>query len=183
MSPTVRSSPRTPPKAVIGTALDEESLKGRRRRRGDRRAGRGRPRLGRIPHQNGGRHDQTRARPRLRPRDSLRDSRMSKVNVAMTVNGKAVSAEVEPRTLLIHYLRENLSLPARTSAATPRIAAPAPSISTASRSNPARCSPSRRRAPRSSPSRGSPRRTARCMRCRRVSARCMASSAAFARRA
>ena len=35
---------------------------------------------------------------------------MSKVNVGMTVNGKAVSAEVEPRTLLIHYLRENLSL-------------------------------------------------------------------------
>ena len=28
----------------------------------------------------------------------------------MTVNGKAVSAEVEPRTLLIHYLRENLDL-------------------------------------------------------------------------
>ena len=28
----------------------------------------------------------------------------------MTVNGKAVSAEVEPRTLLIHYLRENLGL-------------------------------------------------------------------------
>jgi len=35
---------------------------------------------------------------------------MSKVNVAMTVNGKAVSAEVEPRTLLIHYLREHLDL-------------------------------------------------------------------------
>ena len=30
--------------------------------------------------------------------------------VAMTVNGKPVSAEVEPRTLLIHYLRENLNL-------------------------------------------------------------------------
>ena len=35
---------------------------------------------------------------------------MPKINVAMTVNGKAVSAEVEPRTLLIHFLRENLSL-------------------------------------------------------------------------
>ena len=35
---------------------------------------------------------------------------MSKVNVGMTVNGKAVSAEVEPRTLLIHYLRENLNV-------------------------------------------------------------------------
>jgi len=27
---------------------------------------------------------------------------MPKINVAMTVNGKLVSAEVEPRTLLIH---------------------------------------------------------------------------------
>ena len=35
---------------------------------------------------------------------------MSKITVAMTVNGKAASAEVEPRTLLIHYLRENLGL-------------------------------------------------------------------------
>lgn len=30
--------------------------------------------------------------------------------VSMTVNGKAVSADVEPRTLLVHYLRENLGL-------------------------------------------------------------------------
>ena len=35
---------------------------------------------------------------------------MSKRNVSMTVNGKSVSAEVEPRTLLIHYLREHLNL-------------------------------------------------------------------------
>jgi len=28
----------------------------------------------------------------------------------MTVNGKAASAEVEPRTLLVHYLREHLGL-------------------------------------------------------------------------
>jgi aerobic carbon-monoxide dehydrogenase small subunit len=35
---------------------------------------------------------------------------MPKINVAMTINGKAVSAEVEPRTLLIHFLRENLNL-------------------------------------------------------------------------
>jgi carbon-monoxide dehydrogenase small subunit len=33
-----------------------------------------------------------------------------KIKVAMTVNGKAVAAEVEPRTLLIHYLREHLNL-------------------------------------------------------------------------
>ena len=30
--------------------------------------------------------------------------------VAMTVNGKAVSGEVETRTLLVHFLRENLRL-------------------------------------------------------------------------
>jgi carbon-monoxide dehydrogenase small subunit len=32
------------------------------------------------------------------------------VHVAMTVNGKAVSAHVDPRTLLVQYLRENLRL-------------------------------------------------------------------------
>ena len=32
------------------------------------------------------------------------------VTVSMTVNGKAASAEVEPRTLLVHYLREHLGL-------------------------------------------------------------------------
>ncbi len=30
--------------------------------------------------------------------------------VSMTVNGKPVSHDVEPRTLLVHYLRENLRL-------------------------------------------------------------------------
>ncbi|MYH58412.1 MAG: (2Fe-2S)-binding protein [Boseongicola sp. SB0675_bin_26] len=35
---------------------------------------------------------------------------MSKTQVNMTVNGKAVEAAVEPRTLLIHFLREQLNL-------------------------------------------------------------------------
>jgi aerobic carbon-monoxide dehydrogenase small subunit len=35
---------------------------------------------------------------------------MSKSNVSMTVNGKSVTAEVESRVLLIHYLRENLGI-------------------------------------------------------------------------
>ena len=35
---------------------------------------------------------------------------MSLTSVSMTVNGKSMSAAVEPRTLLIHYLRENLGL-------------------------------------------------------------------------
>jgi aerobic carbon-monoxide dehydrogenase small subunit len=34
----------------------------------------------------------------------------AKMRVAMTVNGRQVSAEVEPRTLLIHFLREHLNL-------------------------------------------------------------------------
>jgi aerobic carbon-monoxide dehydrogenase small subunit len=33
-----------------------------------------------------------------------------KISVALTVNGKPVSAEVEARTLLVDFLRENLSL-------------------------------------------------------------------------
>jgi carbon-monoxide dehydrogenase small subunit len=35
---------------------------------------------------------------------------MAKIHVTMMVNGKAVEALVEPRTLLIHFLREQLSL-------------------------------------------------------------------------
>jgi aerobic carbon-monoxide dehydrogenase small subunit len=32
------------------------------------------------------------------------------IHVSMTVNGKAVSADVDPRTLLVQFLRENLRL-------------------------------------------------------------------------
>jgi aerobic carbon-monoxide dehydrogenase small subunit len=35
---------------------------------------------------------------------------MPKTQVAMTVNGRLVEALVEPRTLLVHFLREELSL-------------------------------------------------------------------------
>ena len=35
---------------------------------------------------------------------------MSKTSISLTVNGEAVAAEVEPRTLLIHFLREQLNL-------------------------------------------------------------------------
>jgi len=35
---------------------------------------------------------------------------MSKTHVKMTVNGKAVEALAEPRTLLIHFLREEMNL-------------------------------------------------------------------------
>jgi aerobic carbon-monoxide dehydrogenase small subunit len=32
------------------------------------------------------------------------------LHVSMTVNGRVVSAEVDPRTLLVHFIRENLNL-------------------------------------------------------------------------
>ncbi len=35
---------------------------------------------------------------------------MAKIHVSMTVNGKAVERLVEPRTLLIHFLRDELAL-------------------------------------------------------------------------
>ena len=35
---------------------------------------------------------------------------MSTMHVAMTVNGKPVEADIEPRLLLIHFLREHLNL-------------------------------------------------------------------------
>ena len=35
---------------------------------------------------------------------------MSKVHVKMTINGREVEAFVEPRTLLVHFLREQLGL-------------------------------------------------------------------------
>jgi len=36
--------------------------------------------------------------------------RAGTITVALTVNGKAASADVEPRTLLVHYLRDHLRL-------------------------------------------------------------------------
>ncbi len=35
---------------------------------------------------------------------------MSTTKISLTVNGEAVEAEVEPRTLLIHFLREQINL-------------------------------------------------------------------------
>ena len=34
------------------------------------------------------------------------------ITVSMTVNGKAVTGEIEPRTLLVQFIRENLKLTA-----------------------------------------------------------------------
>ena len=54
-------------------------------------------------------------------------------SLSLRVNGKDVVRDIEPNTLLVTFVREHLRLTARTSAATPRSAAPAPSISTATR--------------------------------------------------
>ena len=52
------------------------------------------------------------------------------IPISLTVNGKAVTADVEPRTLLVAVpARDTCSSPAPTSAATPRSAAPAPCTS------------------------------------------------------
>ena len=49
------------------------------------------------------------------------------VKVSLKVNGKAVSADVEERTLLVSFIRESLRLTGTHVVATPRNAAPAPS--------------------------------------------------------
>ena len=56
---------------------------------------------------------------------------MAKSQVSMKVNGKTIEALVEPRTLLIHFLRDTKTSPDLISAAKPAIAEPVPSISTA----------------------------------------------------
>ena len=82
---------------------------GRRRRRGDHLARLRHPRAGALPHQDGGRDARARARPRQSARE-IGEAVMAKTQVSMKVNGKAVDALVEPRTLLIHFLREELNL-------------------------------------------------------------------------
>ena len=51
--------------------------------------------------------------------------------VSLTVNGKSVTADVDPRTLLVQLLRENLRLTGTHVAATPPNAAPVSSSSMA----------------------------------------------------
>ena len=49
------------------------------------------------------------------------------MQVSMTVNGRSVSGDVEPRTLLVHFLREDLRLTALMSDVKPAITVLAPS--------------------------------------------------------
>ena len=43
------------------------------------------------------------------------------IHVSMTVNGKAVSAEVEPRTLLVQFIRDHLRLTPLHASAVPKL--------------------------------------------------------------
>ena len=47
------------------------------------------------------------------------------MQVTITINGERVSRDVEPRQLLVHFIRERPASPGRTGAATPPTAAPA----------------------------------------------------------
>ena len=57
--------------------------------------------------------------------------------ISLIVNGNPVKANIDPRTLLVQFLRENLRLTGTHVGCEPRNAAPASCISTARRSNPA----------------------------------------------
>ena len=50
--------------------------------------------------------------------------------ISVEVNGEVYERDVDARRLLVHFIRDDLDLTGRTSAATPATAAPAPSIST-----------------------------------------------------
>src|SRR5262249_51624224 len=94
-------------------ARSRQREEGSRRRRGDHLASLRHPRTLPLSHQDGWRDARARARAGSATsgrRLSRRRETMPKTRVAMTVNGKAVEALVEPRTLLIHFLREDLAL-------------------------------------------------------------------------
>ena len=69
--------------------------------------------------------------------------------VSMTVNGKAVSANVDERTLLVQYLRENLRLTGtHVGCDTSQCGCCVVHVDGVTRASPAPCSPGRRKARR-----------------------------------
>ena len=82
-----------------------------------------------------------------------------KVPVTLNVNGKKLSAELEPRVTLLDALRGPSTSPAPSGCATAAPAARAPYCSTASRCMPVRCWRSTHRARRSPPSKRWPKVT------------------------
>src|SRR5262249_29538364 len=80
---------------------------GRDRRRGlpaDRR----RPRTGRLQAPPRGRAHQTRPAPRRGPRAA--PGGLTQMQLTVTINGEPVSRDVEPRTLLVHYIPDTRGL-------------------------------------------------------------------------
>ncbi len=64
-----------------------------------------------LSHQDGGRDARPRARARQRKSQGLTEGHiMAKSQLSMRVNGATIDALVEPRILLIHFLREQLNL-------------------------------------------------------------------------
>ena len=100
--------------------------------------------------------------------------------VSMTVNGKAAAADIDPRTLLVQFLRENLRLTGtHVGCDTSQCGACVVHLDgRAVKSCTVLAAPAT--APRSRPSRAWPR-TASCIPCRRPSASITACSAASAR--
>ncbi len=82
--------------------------KGRRRGGSHHVAGCGRPRPGRIPQACRRHHGDARAAAR-RGQSQLGEEQMAKTHITMKVNGAEVEGLVEPRTLLVHFIRENLA--------------------------------------------------------------------------
>ena len=68
-----------------------------------------------------------------------RSPESGKTKVSMTVNGKAATAEIDPRTLLVQFLRENLRLTGTHVGCDTSQCGACVVHSTAARSNPARC--------------------------------------------
>ncbi len=114
-------------------------------------------------------------------RTRSRERRMP--SVSMTVNGKSVSGEVEGRTLLVQFLRENLGLTGtHVGCDTSQCGACVVHVN-GDASNPARSSPPPARAPRSRRSRAWPTPTAASASSSRRSRTITGCSAASARRA
>jgi 2Fe-2S iron-sulfur cluster binding domain len=102
---------------------------------------------------------------------------MAKTQIALKVNGKTVEALVEPRMLLVHFLREQLNLTGvHIGCDTSHCGACTVDIDGRSVKS---CTMFAVQA--ISPSKASPAPAGRCMPCRKASARCTVCSAAIAR--
>ena len=187
-----REAEHEPARSALSSSTGGPDRDRARRRRGARRRARGSCAawLAAGGRRAGMRHLRARcSRPGPGSRRGRRFARAGAVNNLTGERRQAGSSprppdgRGEPRTLLVHYLRETSGSPAPTSAATRRRAAPAPCARRRVGEVAARCSPRRPTAPTSPPSRASPTATAAAPDAAGVPRRTTASSAATARRA